>query len=146
MFDFEESLLVNRWVQGHEADDTLRQWFAAQGPEMQLRRLIQIGELCTQARFDGEDAFRAVADSGIKPTRNACSLLVRWPTQLGLRKLEKLRDRDAEDAWMLLLYTLRHADRRRRASEPEGPCQRHWWHRDLGDPSVIAELMRTRGL
>lgn len=146
MLDFEESLLVNRWVQGHESDDTLLQWFVSHSPEMRYRRLRQIGELCTQARFDGEDAVRAVADSRIKPTRNACSLLVRWPNQLGLRKLEKLRDRDAEDAWRLLLYTLRYADSRRRAKEPHGPCQQHWWHRDLGDPSVIAELRRTRDL
>lgn len=138
MLTFDETLLINQWVQGIKGDADLLAWYDAAVEDRKAEILRELVDLCRNARPHSDDGARAVAASGIKPGRSACVILSKTVDATSLHRVTQLRGIDGRDAYLLLFHLLRVADDRRRSQEDQ-PCH-HWWHRDLGDPSVVASL------
>ncbi len=134
---FEELVAINRWVQGEssaELRSLLDRW---QG---RLEVLIDLLlDLVRQARGTSGDVEAALGPSAVRPTRTAAILLRKGLHEESASKLRRAPELDREDACRLLLHLLRVADERRRALCCPESCD-HWWHRDLGDPAVVAAL------
>jgi hypothetical protein len=80
--------------------------------------------------------------SGLNPRRSASVLLAKGANTEILNKLAGLKKADGLDAFVLLLHLLKIADDRRRAAEEAGSCN-HWWHRDLGEPTVLENIRKA---
>jgi hypothetical protein len=95
-------------------------------------------EVCTGkvASPHSEDAAKAVAASGLKPTFTPCVLLT---TGLGVRhqlaKISNLPGAELGKAFLLPIALLAVADTGRRTTNPLNTTH-HWWHRDLRDTCV----------
>lgn len=138
MLNFEDNLRINQWVQSVIPFTDLIDQVLVDKNQASSHLLQELVDLCRQARCVAEDGPRAVAVSELNQRRSACVMLSKGASLQVLRKVAQLRGRDSLDALLLLLHVLRLADSRRRREE-ELPCS-HWWHRDLGDPAVVAQL------
>jgi hypothetical protein len=58
---------------------------------------------------------------------------------VAMRTIVGLPEAERHKSFILLLSLLAVADERRRSKRRDS--DRHWWHRDLSDERVIAELL-----
>jgi hypothetical protein len=133
----DELVAINRWVQlesNTELPALLARWSGRL--EILIDLLLQ---LVKQAHGTSQDVESALGPSAVRPTRTAVVLLRKGLHEEVAAKLRRAPEHDREDACRLLLHLLRVADERRRARHRHGSCA-HWWHRDLGDPAVVAAL------
>ena len=142
MFTLEDDILVNQWVQNVQTTPVILDWFESGSSERKLEILRYLASLCKQARATNVEGQQAISASALNPRRSAGVLLAKGANTEILNKLSTLRNADGVDAFILLLYLLRIADKRRKAAETPASCN-HWWHRDLGDPIVLDEIKRA---
>lgn len=139
MFTLEDDILVNQWVQNVQNTPVVLEWFESGSPVRKLEILRYLVSLCKQARATSDEGHQAISASNLNPRRSASVLLAKGANTEILNKLSTLRNADGVDAFILLLHLLRIADERRKATETPANCN-HWWHRDLGDPVILAEI------
>ena len=89
------------------------------------------------------DALSAVALSGLKPTYTPCVLIQKGALPEQLAKIVNLPANELLKSFRFLLALLGVSDRRRRIEKPLDT--KHWWHRDLSNPTVISEIEREFG-
>jgi len=106
-----------------------------------------------QAHAVGTDVEVAIQRSGLKATYTPCQMLIARSreNQLGtagvkqsLNDISRLPDAELSRAFVLFLSLLTVADGRRRQKELDP--ERHWWHRDLSDEKVVAELLNENSV
>jgi hypothetical protein len=133
----DEEILVNQLAQGIVEMQAGESWFAGLTDSTQRSVLRDLSVFIANASPHSEDATRAVAISGLKPTFTPCVLLT---TGLSIRhqlaKISNLPQAELGKAFLLLIALLAVADTRRRTTNPLNTTN-HWWHRDLRDACVL---------
>lgn len=129
------------------------QWFKNLEQEEQMDTFRTLLFILLQAGAVADDADNTVAKSGLRPTFTPCVLLLKAqreqpfaPAALQevLWKIANLPANEKEKSFRLLIALFQVADarRRERCFEPE----RHWWHQDLSDEKVVAEVLAAHGI
>jgi len=133
----DEEILVNQLAQGIVEMQAGENWFAGLTESTQRSVLQELNVFIANASPHSEDAAKAVAISGLKPTFTPCVLLT---TGLSIRhqvaKISNLPGAELGKSFSLLIALLAVADTRRRTTKPLDTTN-HWWHRDLRDAYVL---------
>lgn len=141
-------IYLNQLAQGLKPWDTAQQWFAGLSGEAQLNVLDRLAYFAMQAQVVGSDAEEAIRRSGLKPGFTACAVLSSnahrdkegsGAVRVAMRTIVGLPEAERHKSFILLLSLFAVADERRRSKRRDP--DRHWWHRDLSDERVIAELL-----
>lgn len=150
--DLETEILLNQFAQGFKPMSAAEEWFVSHPEPLQQEVLRGLVHLAGQAGAVGRHVQMAIELSGLKSTYTPCVLLTRAANRdeelsralyEGLAKVLALPSSEASKSFRLLLSLLAVADDERRRHEG-GICERHWWHRALDDPAVIADIRRAR--
>lgn len=139
MLNLEENILINQWSQTIHPISVLIAWFESSSLDKQREILQNLVSLGRQARVAEEDWIRAISESSLNPRRSACVILSKGATVEALNKLSSLKNSDGKDAFVLLLHLFKIADERRKKKEDPEDCN-HWWHRDLGNATVLENI------
>jgi len=149
----ELEMYLNQIAQEVVPTDEALQWFNDLKDSEQLDMFQILLFIILQAGALADDADRAVTKSGLRPTFTPCVLLYKVQReqpfsqsalQQVLLKIVNLPANEKEKSFRLLIALFQVADarRRERCFEPE----RHWWHRDLSDKNVVAEILAVHGV
>jgi hypothetical protein len=135
----DQLIFINQVAQGVHSISELMTWYDGLTPEYQLVTIKALRDMIFNARPEPEDASEAITRSGLKPTFTPCVLLAKGASREQINKIADLPKAEQGKALLLLLSLFQVADRRRRSQEV-GDVERHWWHRDLGDPKIVREI------
>jgi len=137
--DIDHEILVNQMAQGIVQFGDGERCFSTLDLNSKRGMLREINAMILQAHPKPEDAISTIAASGLKETLTPCVLLSRPDIKAQLAKLANLPEPELINAFRLLVHLLGIADKRRRETTPLDVVN-HWWHRDLRNPHVIAEI------
>ncbi len=135
-------ILLNQTAQGVRPLAELIQWFEMQHRDHQRRILSELCDMIQHSRPRQDDGVQAIKNSGLKPTFTPCILLSRGTDIVRLRKVASLPEAERTKAMILLLNLFRISDNRRQSQEGADEPELHWWHEDLSDPKVLADIRR----
>ena len=145
-------IFLNQLAQGAKPLAEGQRWFAQLSDEARVDVLQRLMSYALQARAVGSDADAAVAKSGLNPGYTASAVLaaharVDQQSSSGMRvalsKVLGLPANERDKSFLLLLALFTVADQRRRQRDFD-PA-RHWWHRDLSDDKVVADILARNG-
>lgn len=142
--NIDDEILINQMAQGIVPLHEGQEWFQAMSPEFKKRTLQRLNLMILNATPRSEDAVAAISLSGLKPTLTPCVLLAKPNLGVSLAKIANLAEEELVKGFILLIAMLGIVDRRRRMTKPLD-VENHWWHRNLGDPAVVAEIRRLFG-
>ncbi len=137
--NIDHAILINQMAQGIVEIDEGEQWFSAHDLESKRGMLREVNVMILQAHPTPDDAISAIAASGLNDTLTPCVLLLKPGIKVQLAKLANLPEPELANVLKLLVGLLGVADKRRRETKPVDTVN-HWWHRDLRNPQVIAEI------
>jgi hypothetical protein len=143
----ELDIYLNQLAQGVKPLSAGEQWFLQLPEEAQVDALRRLASHAMQAGAVGNDVAAAVSASGLKSSYTPCSMLTaHTKDQLASSALRVAMSRvialpapERRKTFLLLIALLSVADRRRR--ERDFDPARHWWHRDLSDERVVADIL-----
>lgn len=136
-----DEIALNRLISGRMEVEQGLSWFCGLCTTDQLSILRMLQRFSLEAgAFDG-DVGAAISASCLKPTFTPCVLLKKGNIRVRLAQVVGLPVEEREKVFRLLVSLASIADHRRRASKCRNGC-RHWWHRDLDDPDVVAAIVR----
>jgi hypothetical protein len=141
--NIDHEIFINQIAQGIVEFGDGERWFSAFDLESKRAVLRGINFMILQAHPTSEEAVSSIAASGLKQTLTPCVLLSKPGINVQLAKMANLPERELTDVFKLLVRFLGIADKRRRETTPLN-TQSHWWHRDLGNQKVIAEIRANR--
>jgi len=144
--NIDELIFLNQAAQGLHSLEKIDGWFLKQSSEYQRRVLVELGNMIQHARPLPEDGPQAVVESGLKHSYTPCVLLSKGANKMQINRIVSLSNEELNKSLHLLLKLFSIADKRRRGAETEG-IERHWWHQDLSNPSIIKSIRSraTRG-
>ncbi|WP_420349631.1 DUF5958 family protein [Pelagibius sp.] len=151
MLGIRTEIYLNQLAQGIVPMSTGAGWFEEQDDERQVDVLRALAVFAREAGTTGEAAAAAIQQSKLRPTFTPCVIMAKAAEQDSLgsgsirrafAKIISLPASERQKSFALLVALLRVADDRRRHNC--GACTRHWWHRDLSDPSVVEEVVAGR--
>ena len=137
--NIDHAIFINQMAQGIVEISDGERWFSAFDPESKRSVLREVNAMILQAHPTPEDAVTTIAASGLKETLTPCVLLSKPDIKVQLAKLANLPEPELTNVLKLLVRLLGIADKRRRETKPVDTVN-HWWHRDLGNPQVVAEI------
>lgn len=137
--NIDHAIFVNQMAQGIVEIGDGERWFSAFDSESKRGVLREVNAMILQAHPTQEDAMSTIAASGLKETLTPCVLLSKPNIKVQLAKLANLPEAELTNVLKLLVRLLGIADKRRRGTKPVDTVN-HWWHRDLGNPQVVAEI------
>jgi hypothetical protein len=137
--NIDDDILINQIAQGIVKIEEGERWFLSLDLESKRTLLYRINAMILQAHPIPEDAISSVEASGLKKTMTPCVLLLRPGINDQLAKLANLPETELLSVFKLSVRLLGIADKRRRETKPVDTVN-HWWHRDLKDPKVVAEI------
>jgi hypothetical protein len=135
----DHAILINQMAQGIVAIGDGERWFSAFNLEFKRSMLREINAMILQAHPALEDPVSAIAASGLKETLTPCVLLAKPGIKVQLAKLANLPESELTNVLKLLVRLLGIADMRRLEMRQIDTVN-HWWHRDLRNPQVVAEI------
>lgn len=135
----DDAILINQLAQQLVAMDVGEKWFNSLNVDLQRKVLREINVMILQASPLPEDAALAISTSGLKATLTPCVLVAKPNIREQLAKIANLPDTEFSRVFKLLIAFLGVADKRRRDTKPMDSVS-HWWHRDLGNPDVLADI------
>jgi hypothetical protein len=135
-----ELIAINQVLQGVKEDAAYLREFNAldQGKQREIIDTLEV--LIGQAKPASSDGVDAVSLSGLSPRVTPCVMVKNGYSGPVLRRVSALPQEEYKNIIRLYIAMYRVADGRRRALEG-GPCRQHWWHRDLGNADVVAEII-----
>lgn len=136
-------ILINQAAQGMRPMDDLARWFASHTATAQQDLLQHVGYLALQAGARPTDAAVAAEKAGVVVGAPCCVLMAIGPPKSQLAKVLALPPAEHARSFLFLVALLSTADERRRSTRCRDRCD-HWWHRDLSDEAVVAEILRSR--
>lgn len=137
----EEMILVNQLAQGITDMSEGERWFCHLDLEAKRDALRNINFMIINASPRDEDAAKAIAISGLKPTFTPCVIASKPNVRQQLGRVTSLPENELLKGFKLLIAFLGFVDQRRRETKPLDIVN-HWWHRDLRDASVVEEIRR----
>lgn len=149
----ELEICLNQIAQEVVPPDEALQWFNNFEHDEQMGMFQILLFINLQAGALADDADQAVSRSGLRPTFTPCVLLYKAQRmqphsqpalQQVLWKIANLPANEKEKSLHLFvaLFQVADARRRERCFQPE----RHWWHRELSDENVVAEILAAHGI
>lgn len=117
------------------------EWFEGLSAAEQRGVLSALVSFASDAAAEESDADAALESSGLPAELAPGVALGTGSIFARLSKLMQLPKEENTRVFRLLIKVLALADARRRVECGAG-CP-HWWHRDLSDPDVVADLERT---
>ncbi len=135
----DDQILLNRLAQCLVDISEGQRWFDGLGENKRRDVLRELNLMIANASPRPGDIPDAIADSGLKSTYTPCVLLRTGEIRTQLAKIVGLPENELVKAFRLLISLLGVCDSRRRREKPVEPKE-HWWHRDLNDPTVVAEI------
>lgn len=146
--DKKTEIFLNQLAQGIRPLKEGDIWFSTLMEDVQRDVLQTLVVFAIQAGAVGVDAESAIRASSLLSTYTPCVLLMK-AAELDPKGGGELRQRLAQilnlpaterrKSFKLLVSLLGIADKRRRAKC--GLPERHWWHRDLTDDTVVSEIL-----
>ena len=127
-------ILLNQLALGYVPIESGIEWFKSLDESSQLGTLRALSAFLDQAHPTDEDIKDAITQTGT----NVASTVGVLALKGRMYKTVFLKGPDQIAAFRLFLATLGIADGRRKL-RCAGKCG-HWWHRDLGNPDVLAQL------
>jgi len=137
--NIDHAIFINQMAQGVVKTGDGERWFSAFDLESKRGILREVNAMILQAHPTPEDVVSTVVESGLKETLTPCVLLSKPNIKVQLAKLANLPEPELTNVLKLLVRLLGIADKRRRETKPVDTVN-HWWHRDLGNPQVVAEI------
>ena len=137
--NIDHAIFINQLAQGIVEVGDGETWFSAFDLESKRGMLREINAMILQAHPRPGDTTSTIAASGLKDTLTPCVLLSKPDIKVQLAKLANLPEAELANVFKLLVRLLGIADKRRRETKPVDTVN-HWWHRDLGNPQVVAEI------
>jgi hypothetical protein len=135
----DDIILINQLAQGIVAIGEGERWFSDFDVKSRKAVLYNLGAMISQAHPKSEDAISAIVVSGLRKTLTPCILLSKPNLNAQLARMIDLPEPELPNVFKLLIHLLGIADKRRRETKPIDTVN-HWWHRDLRNPEVIAEI------
>lgn len=144
----ETDIFLNQIAQEVVTIEQGLQWFKNLQEDQQREIFRDLVFIICQAKAKPVDAENAVARSGLSPTFTPCVLLFKAMKEQpyassvleqALWKIMGLPENEREKSFRLFIALFQVADARRR--ERNFDPERHWWHRDLSDEQVVADLL-----
>src|ERR1700688_3278484 len=139
--NIDHAIFVNQMAQGIVGLDEGARWFSIFDLESKRSILREVNAMILQAHPMPEDAALSIAASELKETLTPCVLLSRPGLKAQLAKLANLPESELINVLELLLRLLGIADNRRRETKPVDTVN-HWWHMDLRNPLIVAEIRK----
>ncbi len=136
----EDEILINQLAQGVKPMSLGEEWFMRQDEASRLTVLRSTSAMAMQASPIPADVKEAISRSGLKETATQCVLVQKPNLKVQLAKIVNLKGAEQKTSFRLLVSLLGVADERRRKTKPLDLVN-HWWHRDLSDERVIAQLL-----
>jgi hypothetical protein len=137
--NIDHAIYINQMAQGIVGIGEGERWFSAFDLESKRDVLREVNAMILQAHPTQENAASTIVASGLKDTLTPCVLLSKPDIKVQLAKLANLPESELTNVLKLLIRLLGIADKRRRETKPVDTVN-HWWHRDLGNPQVVAEI------
>ncbi len=128
------------------------QWFSQLPNEAQVATLERLAYFALQAGAVGADVGAAVARSGLKTGYTPCQVLsahtkdnqqATAALRVALSKVIALPANERSKSFPLLIALFWVSDQRRR--ERNFDPVHHWWHRNLSDDRVVADILARNG-
>jgi hypothetical protein len=138
-----DELLLNQVAQCVISVQSAKEWFAQLDDDYQEMVLRKLAVMIQQASSTKDDVKNAIQLPEVRETGTAAVLLSRGRLLVQLAKVVGLPRRQRAEGFVPMVATFRVADTRRRVTRCLGQCT-HWWHRDLSDPVVVADLIGGR--
>jgi hypothetical protein len=139
-----DQIFVNQLAQGLADLQSGRDWFLSHSESGKRAILLDVNFMIANTGPRIEEIVAAIEKSRLKPGATSCVMLGSGEVRTQMAKLTALPERDLTDAFTLLVSLLGVSDARRRR-EKALDAVNHWWHRDLRDSSVVAEIRREHG-
>jgi len=130
---------LNQVAQGIESLEAGVEWFGDLEAGRQREVMQRLAEAVNQALPLAHELPDAARTAGIEPTHTPYVMLSRGPIRLQLTRMADLPLIDRMRAFRLLVALLGISDARRRSTRCPDGCT-HWWHRDLSDEAILAEI------
>jgi hypothetical protein len=142
VMDREDLIRINRLVRGNFDVLGYRDWYDAVSKDEQIALMFALYTFSVQTGLHIQLLDKAVKNSGTSlKLAELIQDLVAGGTLGKLRIwLGSASDDDRRDALPLFVQLFGESEAAVMALETEETCN-HWWHRDLLDPKVIADLM-----
>jgi hypothetical protein len=131
-------LFLNQVAQGHHSLPDAKNALENLSEEEQIATLNRLALMVSQAHATPDEVAQAIVESGLRPTFTPCVLLSKGIDRGRLDQVVSLPANERQKAFHILVQVFVVADRRRRRDCPT-ECH-HWWHQDLSDPEVLAEV------
>lgn len=145
-------IYLNQLVQGAKPLAAGEQWFSELSDKAQVEILEKLAHFALQAGAGGADVDAAIARSGLRAGYTPCRVLVAHTKdnqkassalRVALSKMSTLPADERSKSFLLLIALFWVADQRRR--ERNFDPVNHWWHRDLSDDRVVADILARNG-
>ena len=139
---------INRIAQSLVPLDDAKKWFLGHSETGQIEILQILLRFLVQAHPIENEIAEAIVHSDLKPTFTPCVILINsnkyssnnsTAINMALEKLLSLKGKDTLRSFLLMICLLSISDKRRR--DEESDCD-HWWHQDLSNENVIAEIRK----
>lgn len=138
----DRQLLLNQAIQDVLPVDALVKQFTDADADEQLALLRELATIISQAGVQPGDVDAAIANAPVKPTSTPAVLLRQGPLHVQLARVLNLPPSERSRSLYVLLALATIADERRRETQCDLGCT-HWWHRDLSNPAVVADIRRS---
>ena len=136
-----ERIFLNQIAQRCTSFEDGESWFFNQPEDRRRPLLRELSAMALQAGFVPADVRPAASLVRLKKGATPCVLLSVGRPKIQMAKVLSLPQSESSSVFKLLIGLLSIADQRRR-KQCKADCQ-HWWHRDLSDESVVADLLST---
>lgn len=145
-------IYLNQVVQGVISLAAGEQWFSQLPDGAQVEALERLAYFALQAGAVGADVDSAVVRSGLKTGYTPCRVLAAQTKnnpkassalRVALSKVIALPTNERSKSFLLLIALFCVADQRRR--ERNFDPVHHWWHRDLSDAQIVADILARNG-
>ncbi len=137
--NFIDEITLNQIRQNLLNKEDAKNWFFNLSIEHQKAILQRLSYLVLQAGTRDGDVNIAIKKSNLRPTYTPCILLSQGRIKEQIAKVLKLPNSEFLKAFILLITLFEIADTRRYNNSCQDGCT-HWWHRDLSDRRVLAEI------
>jgi len=133
---------INRLVRGKIDISGYRDWYGSISRAEQITLTFGLYTLTVHTGFHVQLSDKAVETSGVPLKLAEVLKLLVCDGSLGKLRawLEAASNEDTDAAFPLFVHLFGESEAAVMAIETKETCN-HWWHRDLLDPRVIADLM-----
>jgi len=142
--NIEDAIFINKLAQGIIDIAEGEKWFLNFPEEGKRTILYKINSMILQAHPIPSDVNSAIVATGLKQTLTPFVLISKPKLNHQLAKIANLPERELPVVFRLLIRLLGISDERRREAKPLD-LKNHWWHRDLRNPEIVAEICNQFG-